>query len=157
MNCCCQTHWFNGLLQTKDLLLQQVQCARFTTMTCKCSCTGRVDAIHPVLQLNLTWCLNITVVSKEMNSLESNLSSSWDLACRIKPSTGIWWTKEYIGMHLLVLRITNRFLKKKERVIAQLNLCEKKRGYFQGLFLSYVHLSNHIKEGFTILFCPQIT
>jgi hypothetical protein len=65
----CQTHRLNGLLQTKYLLLQQMQCARFTTMSCKRSCTGRVNAIHPVLQLNLTWCLNITVVSKEMNSL----------------------------------------------------------------------------------------
>lgn len=47
------TYRFNGLLQAKDLLLQQMQCSRFAAMTRKCSGTGAVYAIYPILELHL--------------------------------------------------------------------------------------------------------
>lgn len=48
-----QTHRFDGLLQAEDLLLQQMQCAGFATMTGECRRTRAMNAIHPVLQFDL--------------------------------------------------------------------------------------------------------
>lgn len=47
------THRLNGLLQPKDLLLEQVQGAGLATVAGKCGGTGAMDTVHPVLQLHL--------------------------------------------------------------------------------------------------------
>lgn len=54
------TYRLDRLFQTKDLLLKKMQRAGLAAMTRECGGTRRMNAIHPIFQLHLTWRLKNT-------------------------------------------------------------------------------------------------
>lgn len=64
------TYRFNGSFQAINLLLKQMKCSGFATMTCECSCTSIMNAIHPILQFHLIYAyINKTIEKRKSGNI----------------------------------------------------------------------------------------